>query len=163
MLSSRNCATARATALFRSYNFIGKLTGLGKNQAAISANQAARKHTGVDLLGEIGLTHLPAPEQTHLLNATDIGARLGGMGPQEINIALATRGYQVRVEVGGKKSWEATKKGLPHSEMQDTAKKRSNGTPIRQLKWKVSILDELADMKREPTPAPFAQTPARTA
>lgn len=135
-------ATQRATALFRSYNFIGKLTGLSKNQASISANQAAKKHTGVDLLGEIGQVHIPAPEQTHLLSPTALGQRLG-ISNREVNKLLEAIGYQIQVDLGKSKNWQATERGLPFSEMQDTGKKHGDGTPVRQLKWRETIIPVL--------------------
>ncbi|MGO2957574.1 MAG: KilA-N domain-containing protein [Acetobacter sp.] len=147
-------ATARATALFRSFNFIGKLTGLDKNQAAISANQAAHKHTGVDLLGEIGAIQLPSPSQDNYLTPTQIGAPLG-LSARKVNQILWHDLYlQVHTPgSSGTSDWSMTEKGLAYGRMFDTARKGGKGSQ-QQLKWKPSVVEQLR---------PFAPTPAKAA
>ncbi len=56
-----------------------------------------------------------------------------------MNEILAGAGYQHKIN--GK--WEALPDGEQFAVMQDTGKKHSDGTPVRQLKWNTAVLDVL--------------------
>lgn len=124
---------------FRSFASIGKLIGLDRNQAALAANQATLKVTGVDALALMGSTHLIAPQQERLLTPTQIGVEAGLGSARVANATLANLGYQTAEPAG----WEPTAKGRPFAVFQDTGKRQGDGTPVRQLKWTAAILREL--------------------
>jgi len=51
-------ATTRAVSAFKAAFEVAQLIGLGRNAAAISANTFALKHTGINMLVDMGLEHL---------------------------------------------------------------------------------------------------------
>lgn len=121
---------------------LGRMAGLTGNQLLLSANRATVALTGVDRLHLMGVTHMDAPQNEALLTPTDIGRRLGGVSAREVNRWLCRRGLQ-NVFRDGKDGlkYEPTESGrAAGGVMQDTGKRRSNGTPVRQLKWASSIL-----------------------
>jgi phage anti-repressor protein len=135
-----------ASMAFRSFMGIGRLIGLDRNQAALAANRATIKTVGLDALEIMDATHLTAPQQSTILTATDIGARVGGKSGQAANQLLAERGFQLgHRDAKGRTYWEPTEAGKPYAVFQDTGKKHSDGTPVRQLKWSADILDRLTE------------------
>ena len=54
-----------------------------------------------------------------------------------MNDLLAGAGYQHKIA----DKWEPLEPGEPYAVMQDVGKTHSDGTPVRQLKWKTSILE----------------------
>lgn len=129
---------------------LAKMIGLNGNQAALSANRATVAMTGVDTLGLMGITHIDAPQNEALLTPTEIGRRSGKGSGQAINRLLCDLGLQQDFrDAKGHVYYELTDDGRDAGgTMQDTGKRHSTGTPIRQLKWPSSIIDRLAD--REP-------------
>ncbi|WP_052119961.1 Rha family transcriptional regulator [Inquilinus limosus] len=133
---------------FRQNLGIAKMIGLSGNQAALAANRATALAVGFDVLGSMGATALPAPQQEQLLTPTDIGRELG-MSAIAVNHLLQACGYQV----GGRDAkdrtyWEPTAKGVEAGGvMMDTGKRHGNGTPIRQLKWASSIVETLRPLR----------------
>lgn len=129
---------------FRQNLGIARMIGLAGNQAVLAANRATALAVGFDVLGSMGASALPAPQQEQLLTPTDIGRELG-MSAIAVNHLLQARGYQI----GGRDAkdrtyWEPTERGVAAGgTMMDTGKKHGNGTPVRQLKWASSIVDEL--------------------
>ena len=107
------------------------------NQLAIALDKVAKHYTGQSMLALSGIV-LVAPTNNQLLTPTQIGKHFG-VSPQKINELLVSQEYQRKVENG----YEPLELGEPFAVMQDVGKGRSNGTPIRQLKWDSSILDEL--------------------
>lgn len=129
-----------AVSVFASYRRLGRLIGLDKNQATISANEATLKRTGENVLADVGVTHLLAPEQEAILTPTEIGERLGGLSAKRVNLLLVQAGLQMAGQGGP--AWEPTAAGERYAKWQDTGKKQG-GVPIRQLKWLASVLDVL--------------------
>lgn len=134
-------ALREAAGMFRSLQYINKLSGMDKNNALLSANRQVRDATGIDLLKNSGATHLLAHTTDHPLTPTAIGKRLGEYGAQRINGVLAHLGLQTKKSVGSKDAWVPTTKGEPFAIMEDTGKKSGDGTPVRQLKWRASVID----------------------
>ena len=60
-----------------------------------------------------------------------------------MNVLLESLGYQVKTG----DQWLPTEKAKSFSEVMDTGKKHSDGTPVKQLKWYQSIVDCL-DMEK---------------
>ena len=72
--------------------------GLDNNAAAISANQAVLKVSGVNLLELTGQTHLLADKQEHWYTPTQLGQMcIPPMQPKNFNLLLAAHDLQVRV------------------------------------------------------------------
>ena len=109
------------------------------NQLALALDKVAQHYTGESMLSLAGIV-LVAPSQTQLLTPTEIGKHFGVSG-RKINELLVRAEYQ-RKEGSG---YEPLELGEPFAVMQDTNKRHSDGTPIRQLKWESSILVELQD------------------
>lgn len=113
--------------------------GIDKNAAAIGANQIATAQTGVNLLALAGLTHLPTPDQEICFTPTEFGRRFC-QSAIAFNHRLTEAGLQE--SIAG--HWVPTEKGRRHAVVLDTGKAHSSGTPIQQVKWKDSVLAEVA-------------------
>lgn len=109
--------------------------GITGNQLALALDKAYRAETGTSMLG-ISNTQLVAPQQAPLLTPSEIGAPLG-LSAIAVNKRLAALGYQSKGEAG----WELSAAGAAAGGTYlDVGKRRSNGTPIRQLKWPAGVL-----------------------
>lgn len=108
--------------------------GIKGNQLAIALNNMYRTYSGKNAL-EAGEIILEAPTKRQLLTPTEIGSHFG-LKAHRVNEILAGAGFQHKIN--GK--WEALPEGEQFAVMQDTGKKHSDGTPVRQLKWDSSIL-----------------------
>ena len=104
------------------------------NQLTLTLDKVYRRCTGFSLLETAGI-QLTAPTQHQLLTPTDIGKHFG-ISARRVNELLAGAGYQYNL--AGK--WEALELGTPYAVVQDTNKRHSDGTPVRQLKWDAGIL-----------------------
>lgn len=117
-----------------------KAIGLDDNAAAISANQAVTKVSGVNLLALTGNTHLISEPQERWYTPTELGKlHEPPLSAVKFNQLLAANGYQTK-ETG---EWEVTSKGKPFSRLFDTGKKTNSGVAVTQLKWNKEILTEL--------------------
>lgn len=118
--------------------------GITGNQLALALDKGVRTDTGSSLLSWSG-TQLEAPIQEQLATPTQLG-RLIGIGARKVNVLLADLGYQIKTTNG----WEPTKAGLDvGGTLLDVNKAHSNGTPVRQLKWPFSLVDELKQALEE--------------
>ena len=113
--------------------------GIKDNQLALALDKVAYHYTGQSMLSLSGVS-LIAPTNHQLLTPTQIGKHFGVSG-RRINQLLTSYKFQRKSESG----YEPLEDGLPFAVMVDTNKWHSDGTPIRQLKWDSSILDELKD------------------
>jgi len=129
-----------AAKVFKANFSIMRLIGCDKNAAAISANQATQKTIGINF----DKTHLTAANQdsAHYI-PTKIGEHLGGLSAQAVNKRLTEAGLQERIAG----EWEATPAGKPHSRRVDTAMRHSDGRPVSQLLWALSVLPFIQDMQ----------------
>lgn len=134
-------SSIRAVAAdFKALFSIGRLIGLDRNQSALAANCGTRQVHDIDLLATMGTKHLEAPQQAPILTPTDIGVKLG-MSGQAVNKILIERGLQVEFrDSKDRLVKEPTDAGRPYAVWQDTSKKHSDGTPVRQLKWSGDVL-----------------------
>ena len=125
-----------ATKMFKSAMSVVRAIGCPKNIAAISANQAVYARTNINLLEELGQTHLIAEnQQEQYYTPTALGKRHKLSG-YKVNIMLEECGLQSRI--GDK--WEPTEKGRQYCVILDTGKKHSSGVAITQLKWLPSVM-----------------------
>lgn len=113
--------------------------GIDKNAAAIGANQIAAAQTGVNLLALAGQQHLPTPDQEIYFTPTELGKRFC-QSAIRFNQRLTDAGLQE--SVAG--HWVPTEKGRAHATVLDTGKRHGSGAPIQQVKWKDSVLAEVA-------------------
>ena len=119
---------------------IFEAAGIKDNQLSLAMDKVYQSYTGRSAIA-IGEIQLEVPTKRQALTPTEIGQQLGGMSPRRVNEILAGAGYQYNID--GK--WEPLEKGLPFVVMVDTNKCHSNGTPVRQLKWDSSILEDMDD------------------
>ena len=124
---------APAPKVFTDYFRIGKLIGLDRNMAAISANQAALKLTGTNVLQLIGQTHLETPEQALYFNVSDL---VEGISGRRMNLMLAAAGLQTKA--GDR--WVPTEAGALKSRVLDTGKRHGDGTPVQQIRWSRDVI-----------------------
>lgn len=124
---------------FRAIFGIARLIGLDKNAAAISANQGTAALTGVNMLQLMERTHLAAPEQDICFTPTEMGRRFV-KSAKDFNQLLAQAGLQE--QIAG--HWVPTAKGRVHAVVLDTGKAHGSGAPIQQVKWRDSVLCEVA-------------------
>ena len=131
-------AATTAARLLPTFIKAAKSIGCDNNVAAISANQAVKKLTNVDMLSTLGQTHLVAEKQENFYTPTEIGKELG-VNARQANLLLAEAGLQMkRGEV-----WEATEEGKEFARVYDTGKKHGSGVPITQIKWSLNVLNLL--------------------
>lgn len=119
--------------------------GFEGNQAVLSANRVVQTFTGVNLLEAMGAKQLVAPEQVALLTASDLAVRLG-VRKLSVNPLLIARGLQTsHRDASGRLYYEPTDTGAEYCVVLDTGKKGEHGVPVRQLKWKSSVIKLLTD------------------
>ena len=133
-----------ARLMFAMARSIGKMVGLEGNELAIRANRVTKKNTGIDFLGDMGVTATgtPSPVNDSYLTPTEIGHALGGLSGRATNKELEKAGYQVRFE----DQWTPTEKGkLAGGRFFD--RERSNGTgSVQQLKWPSNMVKVLRSL-----------------
>lgn len=117
-----------AAPQFKALFELATLIGCDNNAAAISANQGTIAATGLDLLGIMGLKHLPSPEQAIYYTPTELGKQCTPtLSATKINHALAVAGLQQNTA----SHWEATEAGKPYARTLDTGKKHNSGAPVQ--------------------------------
>ena len=121
-----------------------KAFGFRDTQAAFSADRAIQTITGVSALDLMGQRELLAADQDALLTVSDIADRLGWK-VREVNPRLTLAGLQdEHRDHKNRLYYEVTELGRGFGVYLDTGKKHSDGTPIRQLKWRGSVVDYLS-------------------
>jgi hypothetical protein len=124
---------------------MAKAFGFTGNQALLSADRATKSLTGYSPLELMGQTKLIEPNNTQYLIATELGLL---QEPQisaiKVNRKLSDLGYQDQISrksTSGKvkKKWTVTTTGQEFSQILDTNKKYSDGTPVQQIKWSNKI------------------------
>lgn len=128
------------------YN-IAVICGIKDNMAILSADQGARKLTGVSALALIGATHLVANPLGMTYNPTELGLL---MNPERsarwVNLSIHEIGFQFKDATG---KWVPTKKAEGHCEWADTGKRKCDGTPVKQLKWFRTVLERIDPQLQE--------------
>lgn len=107
--------------------------GLTGNQLVLSASRAVARTHGLDPLQLLGMTGLPGGE-IHL-SPSELGRHLK-MTPRQVNAELERLGLQVRVEG----IWSPTVEGRPHAVVVDVGKQHSDGAPVTQVRWRLSVI-----------------------
>lgn len=139
-------AISRASAIAGALDAAARAFGFDDNMRLLSVNQAVQKRTGVNLLEELGATHLLSPINERYLTPTEIGLPLD-MSAIAVNRALRDLGFQEQQPDGrGKNHWVMTEAGRKAGgRMMDTGKRHGDGTPVQQLKWPESVGDALRE------------------
>lgn len=136
-------ATAEAARAFAPLVRVARLLGCDKNAAAISANQAIYQMTSINLMDQLGHTHLEAESQEgQWYTPTELGKVIGASA-RGTNLLLAEAGLQMKL---GEK-WEATDAGKDFCRMFDTGKKHGSGVPVTQMKWSRTVIPLLGERK----------------
>jgi hypothetical protein len=139
----RESSKAQALGLAPMAMEAAKAFGFTGNHAALSADRAIEAITGVSALELMGQRALLAADQDQLLTVSDIADRLSWKA-REINPRLTLSGLQdEHRDHKNRLYYELTELGRGFGVYLDTNKKHSDGTPIRQLKWRASIVDFL--------------------
>lgn len=138
---------------FRAAHGIAKLIGLKGNQAALAANKATLRITGLNMLQTLDAEKLIADDTDPHMTVTEIGSRFG-MTAAAINELLIAEGYQTRrsAKVKGRvrHRYTPTDKGKRYAVLVDMDKAQVAGKPVQNLEWKASIMPHLAlAMKKE--------------
>lgn len=138
---------------FRAAHGIAKLIGLKGNQAALAANKATLRITGLNMLQTLDAEKLIADDTDPHMTVTEIGSRFG-MTAAAVNELLIEEGYQTRhsAKVKGRvrHRYTPTDKGKRYAVLVDMDKAHVAGKPIQNLEWKASIMPHLAlAMKKE--------------
>lgn len=124
---------------FKAAISIAKAAGLKGNQAALCANKAVKRITGVNLLDIIGATHLICEKQEAHLTATELGNMIG-LTAQKTNKLLESKGViEPYRDSKNRLKWKPTAKGEPYTVLKDTGKKSGDGTPVQQIFFLESV------------------------
>lgn len=125
---------------FRAIYGIARLIGMEKNKAAISANHATIRTTGVDMLDMLGAKKLLAEKQVSYFTPSQLGERLN-MSGQAFNKVLVELGLQEKRS----DQWCPTEIGEEYSCIVDTGKRHNSGKMITQLHWYENVMDLLRE------------------
>ena len=116
---------------------LAQIFGLSGNQALLSAAKATEALTGHNPVKLLGV-ELEADRKEKTYTVTELGREFfDGMSAQKLNRRFEAAKLQNRVAG----QWELTEKGKGHAEILDTDKKRSNGTPVKQIKWFKTVVE----------------------
>ena len=121
------------------------MMGITGNQAVIAASRGTKALTGIDPMALMNVTHIAAPQNEALLTPTDIARKAGLSSAQTVNRLLCSLGLQLAGrDANNHVFYEPTQAGVnAGGVMQDTGKRHSTGTPVRQLRWASSIVSVL--------------------
>lgn len=128
----------KSVEMLRSIDAAASIFGLTGNQKILSVNRATREITNVDFQQLLGI-ELKNDTQEIQLTPSEIGKELGISG-KKVNQLLQEKGFQIK---DANKNWIHSNRGSGFAVVLDVGKKHSNGTPITQLKWKQSVINEL--------------------
>ena len=125
---------------------IFETAGIKDNQLTLAFDKVYKSYTGRSAL-QSGEVELIAPVKEQILTVTEIAKHFDfdkpKKGAQFINSLLEQAGYQLRTP---NKLWEPTELGKSFAVMLDTNKKRSDGSPVRFLKWNSGIIGVIENL-----------------
>lgn len=111
--------------------------------AGAKANAIIKQHPQYAAAIEAAKSALVTPVESNLLNATEVGSKIGKTA-REINKLLLDYGFQVKNPEGKNPSYLPTEKGKPHSKMVlETAQGRDK--TVQHLRWFESAADALLE------------------
>lgn len=115
---------------------LSNLYGITGNAALLSADTAINKLYKVSPMSILSITHLVSENQERYYTPTELGKQ-SGISAVKMNNLLCEAGLQTKVSG----HWTMTSKGKSYGILLDTHKKSSEGTPVTQLKWLMSVVD----------------------
>lgn len=126
-----------------------EIFNLEGNQLLLSTISAIKyQYDGLDLVQALNLSpHMPAENQeSQHYSVTDLAKKTGkNLSAVKLNVILEKLGYQTSFRDSKNRiHYEPTEKAanpIKHFLLTDTGKQHSNGTPIVQLRWYLSILE----------------------
>lgn len=121
---------------------LANLLGLRDNQGRFYADKLVKRQIGIGPIELLGLPSLTAAEADLTFSPQQLGARFN-MSARTFNGLLMRCGFQFKAPAGESPAWRPTPKGEPHCAYEDTGRQHNDGTPVRVLRWKESLLDEL--------------------
>jgi len=123
-----------------------KALGFKGNQHVLATDKAVKALTGQSPLELIGETHLIAENKQQVFTPTQLGEMVEPkISARRVNMVLEQLGYQEKANG----AWVITAKGEKFCEMLDTGKKHNDGTPVKQIKWYQSVLDDIKNTLQE--------------
>lgn len=131
-----------ANRMFKS-NFSVTSLIFSKNQALLSANQATRNATEIDVLENMGVTHLISEKKEVLLTPSDIGKQMG-LTARKVNELLLQHKLQTSFRDHRERLYyELTDSAKELAQVVDTGRKHSSGAFVTQIKWYSSVVELL--------------------
>ncbi|WP_067586014.1 hypothetical protein [Endozoicomonas ascidiicola] len=114
--------------------------GFTGNQKLLSADRLLKSQIGFSPLEAMGQKQLVAPVQAMTFTPTQLGQMMTPPeDPRHVNKLLEAAGLQIKID----SQWVPTDQGKPLCEILDTGKSHNSGTPVKQVKWYQSVLDQL--------------------
>ncbi|BDA74343.1 hypothetical protein CAL7716_085090 [Calothrix sp. PCC 7716] len=111
--------------------------------AGAKANAIIKQHPQYAAAIEAAKSALVTPVESNLLNATEVGNKIGKTA-REVNKLLLDYGFQIKNPEGKNPSYLATEKGKPHSQMVlETAQGRDK--TVQHLRWFESVAEALLE------------------
>ncbi|MBW4603988.1 MAG: hypothetical protein KME29_31590 [Calothrix sp. FI2-JRJ7] len=111
--------------------------------AGAKLNAIVKEYPSLKSAAEEAKSLLVVPVERNLLNATQIGDKIGKTA-REVNKLLLDQGFQVKNPEGKNPSYLPTDKGKPHSQMTlDTAQGRDK--TVQHLRWHETVIDALSE------------------
>src|SRR5574343_32908 len=136
-LESAMSIAREGAKLARAFGFKGSMI-------ALSGNTLAKTVTGVDMLALMGATNLIADPRGMTYTPTELGAMCDPkLSAIKFNLLLEAAGLQTK-EFG---SWLPTDAADGKFEWLHTNKRHTDGTPVKQIKWFSSVLNDVAAPK----------------
>jgi hypothetical protein len=130
---------------------VADLLGFQGNQSRFYADKLVKRQIGIGPMELLGVKALPGAAAALTFTPTQLGERFN-MSAKAFNSLLAKHGFQEKAPTGESPPWRQTPKGETHSEYEDTGREHNSGGPVRTLRWKESILDELRNVATQLVP-----------
>lgn len=130
---------------------VADLLGFQGNQSRFYADKLVKRQIGIGPMELLGVKALPGAAAELTFTPTQLGERFN-MSGKAFNSLLSKHGFQEKAPAGETPPWRPTAKGTQHSEYEDTGREHNSGGPVRTLRWKESILDELRNVATQLVP-----------
>jgi len=124
------------------------LLGLRDNRGRFYADKLVKRQIGIGPIELLGLPSLPAAAADLCFSPQQLGARFN-LSARAFNNLLMRGGFQCKAPAGETPAWRPTPRGEAHCAYEDSGRQHSDGAPVRVLRWKESLLDELRQAATE--------------
>lgn len=121
---------------------VADLLGFQGNQSRFYADKLVKRQIGIGPMELLGVKALPGAAAELTFTPTQLGERFN-MSGKAFNSLLSKHGFQEKSPAGESPAWRPTTKGAAHSVYEDTGREHNSGGPVRTLRWKESILEEM--------------------